>query len=136
MFVLSGTSSILLTGATGLIGGEVLRALLDHGVRAIWTLVRPGAQKTPARRITVRMRRSGVELNGASDFVRAVFGDLRSAGLGLSGDESEHVRGAIDCVIHCGAETSFIRDSECLDTNITGMRNLIEFVGSSAEFVG
>ena len=128
MLALSRDSRVLLTGATGLIGGEVLRALLDFGVREVWTLVRPEEQSTPAGRIVVRMRRSGVELDGATDFVHAVAGDMRSVGLGLSADDAGRVRSAIDFVIHCGGETSFIREAECVDTNIAGMQNLIDFV--------
>lgn len=128
MSVLSRNSCVLLTGATGLIGGEVLRALLDFGVREIWTLVRPQEQSRPAERIVVRMRRSGTDLNGAASFVHAISGDMRRTGLSLSSDDAERVRGAIDFVIHCGGETSFIRDAECVDTNIVGMRNLIDFV--------
>jgi thioester reductase-like protein len=128
MPALSCDSRVFLTGATGLIGGEVLRALLDFGVREIWTLVRPQEQSTPAARIVVRMRRSGADLNGAADFVHAVAGDLRRTRLGLSADDAERVRSAIDFVVHCGGETSFIRDAQCRDTNIVGMRNLIDFV--------
>lgn len=128
MFALDRDSRVLLTGATGLIGGEVLRALLDFGVREIWTLVRHGQQSTPAGRIVVRMRRSGADLNGEMDFVRAVTGDIRSARLGFTAVDAERIRGSIDFVIHCGGETSFIRDAECVDTNIVGMQNLVDFV--------
>ncbi|MEE9297178.1 MAG: SDR family oxidoreductase [Phycisphaerae bacterium] len=128
MSVLSGDSCVLLTGATGLIGGEVLRALLDLGVRKVWTLVRAEEHTTPVGRLLVRMRRSGADLNGTTDFVHAVVGDTRSAELGLPRDDVERIRGAIDFVIHCAGATSFIRDAECVDTNIAGMRNLIDFV--------
>jgi len=128
MSALDRNSRVLLTGATGLIGGEVLRGLLAFGVRQIWAVVRPKEQLPPARRIVVRMRRSGAELNGAADFVHAVGGDVRSGGLGLSADDAARVRKSIDFVIHCAAETSFIRDAECVDTNIAGMRNLIDCV--------
>ena len=128
MSALGRNSRVLLTGATGLVGGEVLRALLAFGVREVWTLVRPEEQSTPARRIMVRMQRSGARLDGAAGFVHAVAGDMRSAGVGLSANDAEDIRRAIDFVIHCGAETSFIRDADCEDTNITGMRNLIDFV--------
>lgn len=128
MLALDRDSHILLTGATGLIGGEVLRALLDFGVREIWTLVRPDERTTPAGRILVRMRRSGAGLNGEMDFVHALAGDMRRTGLGFSADDSECLCSSIDLVIHCGGETSFIRDAECVDTNIVGMRNLIAFV--------
>jgi len=128
MTALDYDSRVLLTGATGLIGGEVLRALLAFGVREVWTLVRRGQRSTPARRITDRMRRSGTRLDGAASFVHAVAGDMRCAGVGLSPDDAENIRTAIDLVIHCAGETSFIRNAECVDTNIAGMRNLIDLV--------
>jgi len=128
MSTLTHDSSVLLTGATGLIGGEVLRALLNFGVREIWSLVRTGAQTTPMVRLVARMQRSGVELNGATEIIRAVKGDMRASNVGLSTEDAERIRNTIDHVIHCGAETSFIRDSECRSTNVTGMRNLIDFV--------
>lgn len=128
MRVLSRDSRVLLTGVTGLIGGEVLRALLDFGVRKVWTLVRPEKQSTPAGRLVVRMRRSGAIHNGAMSHVRSVAGDIRHIGLGLAPVDAERMRCEVDLVIHCAAETSFIRDAECRDTNIVGMRNLIGFV--------
>jgi thioester reductase-like protein len=126
MCVLTRGSGVFLTGVTGLIGGEVLRALLDFGVRKIWTLVRPSEGTDCCQKIVVRLRRSGVELDGAAKFVHAVAGDMRQGGLGLSGYDLDGIRSAIDLIIHCAGETSFIRETSCVDTNVVGMRNVVE----------
>jgi thioester reductase-like protein len=128
MSTLRRASRVLLTGATGLIGGEVLRALLDFGVSEIWTHVRLKADASPLERIAARVRRSGAELDGALRVVRGVTGDVRRADLGMPAHEADSMCDSVDFVIHCAGETSFTRGAECVESNVVGMRNLIDFV--------
>lgn len=56
-----------------------------------------------------------------------VTGDLTSQGLGLSPEDHRSVRSSVDVILHCAAETSFIRERVCQRINVDGMANLIEF---------
>lgn len=118
---------VLLTGATGLIGGELLRALLDAGLRNLTTIVRPTNEGSVASRITDRLRRTGCEWTAADTRLRVVAGDVRSPGLGLAAGEAERIRSDVEIIVHAAAETSFIRSKACRDTNVGGMRRVLDF---------
>src|SRR5437764_3009384 len=79
--VLSPASRILLTGATGLIGGEILRRLDGHCAR-VWALVRPRDGIGPADRLTARYARSG-DMAGPGTTVEAIAGDVSAPNWGL-----------------------------------------------------
>ncbi len=120
--------NVFVTGATGLIGGELLRALLTREVGKVWALVRPVLGSDPAVRLAERMARSGDgEAIAEGRPVRAVAGDLSGEQLDLSEEDAWEIRREADIIIHCAAETSFIRALACRRTNITGTRRLLEF---------
>ncbi len=126
---LQDRSNVFLTGATGLIGGEVARRLVDSGVGKLWTLVRPTRDASPAARLAERF---GMNLlrstHATSHALRPVAGDLVEPALGLSPPDADEVRNEADVIIHSAAETSFIRANSCVKTNVTGVERLLEFV--------
>jgi len=89
--------TILVTGATGLLGRSVLQHLLANDARlhAI-VLVRDTAR-------WVRI----ADMSALRDRITAVEGDLRSPGLGLTSEARTLVRRQATAVIHLGADTSF-----------------------------
>jgi thioester reductase-like protein len=126
--VLQQGSNVFVTGATGLIGGELVRSLVTRPVGKVWALVRPVLGADPVARLAERMARSARgPLDWAAAPVRAVAGDLSGEQLDLSEDDGEEIRREADILIHCAAETSFIRALACRRTNISGTRRLIEF---------
>lgn len=86
------TRTILLTGATGFLGGALLNELLAHTPSTVVCLVRDAA--------TARF--------GRSDRIRVVQGDLSHPRLGLSVERFEHLAGEIDAVVHCGAAVNWV----------------------------
>ena len=121
-------SNVFVTGATGLIGGELVRTLIKEPVGKVWALVRPMRDEAPAVRLLQRLRRSGTDLSAEGCLgVRAVAGDVSSPQLGLSDAAYDEIRREADVIIHSAAETSFIRAVACRRTNIAGAENLIDF---------
>lgn len=121
-------SNVFVTGATGLIGGELVRSLLARDVGKVWALVRPVLGSEPAARLAERMARSaGGRPMPTGGAVQAVAGDLSGEQLDLREEDREEIRREADIIIHCAAETSFIRALACRRTNISGTRRLIEF---------
>jgi nucleoside-diphosphate-sugar epimerase len=125
---LSAESCILLTGGTGLIGGELLPTLLDRPGHDIRALVRPRPNIDADSRLHDRIQRSaGANLDLPLNRLSGVSGDLTLPGLGLSADDHRAVSSSVTLIIHCAAETSFIRDECCQRINVDGMAHLIAF---------
>ncbi|HOJ73422.1 MAG TPA: SDR family oxidoreductase [Phycisphaerae bacterium] len=128
---MSSQHCILLTGATGLIGGELLPLLLSEPGNKVWALVRPDGISDADSRLAARVQRgntSGLEI--AWDRLTGVAGDLTVDHLGMAPDDRRAVASSVDTILHCAAETSFIRDEGCRRINVDGMAHLIEFARS------
>lgn len=131
--VLNERSNVFVTGVTGLIGGELVRALITQPIGKVWSLVRPTHDASPATRLSERLRRSGCDPAAtARADLRAVVGDVTTPRLGLTPSAFDEVRADVDIIIHSAAETSFIRAAACRKTNIAGAENLIDFTRGCA----
>lgn len=120
--------NVLVTGGTGLIGGELLRALIDHPIGKVWALARTRNQVGPALRIADRLQRTGAGIAPNEDHgVIPVAGDISTDRLGLSQMDYDEIRDEVDIIIHSAAETSFIRSDSCSRTNVAGSKHLIDF---------
>jgi len=126
----SANGSLFLTGATGLIGGELLRLLLQSGATHTWALVRTREGVETDDRLSERLARSGNHVHLAPARATAVAGDLTCEGLGLSQKDRAAMSESVTTILHCAAETSFIRDEDCSRINIGGMANMLEFARS------
>lgn len=120
-------TTVFITGATGLIGGELVRRLTSCGVGRIFCLIRPKPDQTPSQRLAARLARSD---GGATPTTRtvleAVAGDVTSPRFGMNRQDFARVAASTNLIIHCASELSFIRDASCRETNIAGMQNLID----------
>lgn len=123
---------VLLTGVTGMIGGELMRSLLDAGLGRVSTLVRPGADGDVRGRVRDRFKRSGCEPGELMDAIDIVSADVRQPGLAMSPEDTERLRSEVEVIVHLASETSFIRGRSCRQTNIDGMRHMLEFTRSCA----
>ena len=120
--------SILVTGATGLLGRAVLRRLLasDARLRAI-VLVRDAARWA---------RDPGV--SGTHERVTVVQGDLRSPSLGLTSEARGMMRRQVTAIVHLGADTTFSNPlARARAVNTIGTERLLELAhecGSPVRF--
>ena len=103
---------ILVTGAGGLIGGEVATRLVARGHR-VSALVHRSPQ--------VRAN------DGHAPALHAVFhGDVGQPGFGL--DAANPIAADHDLMIHCAATTRFdLKDDDYRDTNVGGVANAVAF---------
>jgi len=111
---------VLVTGATGLVGGAVLTRMLrvDAGLHAA-VLVRD------LRRWSATASRLGIR----ADRVTPVLGDLRSPGCGLDRDARLWLRHRVTAVVHAAADIMFAHPlAEARATNVAGVRHLVELV--------
>jgi thioester reductase-like protein len=120
--------AVLLTGATGFVGMEVLTRWLERGDRRVYALVRAENDEKAAERL-----RPGLESAFGGDGVdqerlSAVAGDVQKPGLGLDPKTYARLRHEVDVVVHSAASVSFTLGlDESRAINVGGTRNVIDF---------
>lgn len=120
-------TNVLITGVTGLIGGELVRRLVDCEVGKVFCLIRPNSAMDVRSRLAERMQQFSNDKQAAhwGESLESVPGNVVAPRFGLSDRDYAQVTESVDIIIHCASELSFIRDALCRETNITGMHNLI-----------
>jgi thioester reductase-like protein len=121
------SDGVLLTGATGFVGMELLARFLERTDRRVYALVR-GASEREAR---ARVKRALLCLFGADHpyarRVVAVRGDIASPGLGL-GEKGDELAERVGEVVHGAASVSFELGLEDMrEINVEGTRRVLEF---------
>ena len=107
--------AVLLTGATGFLGGEILSRLLDRDGRRVYALVRAENDASAAARLAPH------------ELLRAVAGDIEQPGLGLDPQTSERLAREVTTVLHCAASVSFDMGlPESRRVNVEGTRHVVE----------
>jgi thioester reductase-like protein len=111
--------AVLLTGATGFVGREVLARFLERGDRHVYALVRADNDDEAAERLPSHER------------LTAVPGDIERSGLGLSGEARERLRREVTHVVHCAASVSFdLPLDESRRVNVGGTRRVLDLARS------
>jgi long-chain acyl-CoA synthetase len=111
--------AVLLTGATGFVGREILSRFLARGDRHVFALVRADDDDRAAERLPLH------------DGLTAVAGDIEERELGLSEEASELLRQEVTTVLHCAASVSFdLPLAESRSVNVEGTRRVLEFARS------
>lgn len=116
---------ILLTGATGIVGCEIVRELLRlPEPPMIFALLRGDADVVEVKRRWL-LSWAGVFGEKASR-LKVLRGDMTRPGLGLSPADRERV-GDVSGILHAGAVTRFDQTAEAAHlNNVTSTRNLLE----------
>ncbi len=116
--------TIFVTGATGLIGGQIVWRLGEAGYRVV-SLVRGKDEEEARLRLVKRL---SLYEGRRGENISAVSGDLCREGLGLSESSRAVLREGCDTIIHAAGETSFTDTEGCEAVNIGGSARLIEEV--------
>ena len=121
------SETVLLTGATGFLGMEVLARLLERDDVEVLALVR-GRDHTAAqaRLDTVLATLYDVPPPAAKQRVRALPGDVTVDGLGLAERDRRDVLRCVDSVLHCAASISFTLPlEEAREVNTAGTQRVM-----------
>ncbi|KGO64902.1 Acyl transferase/acyl hydrolase/lysophospholipase [Penicillium italicum] len=110
-----GVKTVVLTGATGFLGKEILRRLIDDGkVSSIHCLA-------------VRKRPLDLPELFAHPKVHLHYGDLGAPQLGLSESEALAIFSCADIVIHNGADVSFMKTYQTLKLiNVASTKEIVK----------
>ncbi len=124
---MSGDGALLLTGATGFVGTELLVRELQHGDRHIYALVRAGSEQEATRRLHATLRDALGSAEPYAARVTAVAGDLERPRLGLRPDRARALAAAVGEIVHGAASVSFELSLErSRAINVAGTRRMLE----------
>lgn len=123
------TARTLVTGGTGLIGGELIVALTGAGHR-VDALVRAGSDDEGRQRLFDRLEKSSAWRPELAALVEPLVGDTTSE---LFGVAPSRVAGT-KTIVHCAANTRFgDREDEAVwRTNVTGAQHLVGVARAAA----
>ena len=125
---MTARGTVLMTGATGFVGVEVLARVLadtDHDVIALVRGEDDGAAQARIDELLTTIVAPGAR--PPSGRVRAVAADLESPGLGLTVAAREQIAGEITAVMHCAASISFtLPIEEARLINVEGTRQVVD----------
>ncbi|MEA2217516.1 MAG: hypothetical protein QOJ35_142 [Solirubrobacteraceae bacterium] len=114
---------ILLTGATGFVGMELLVRLLERGDRDVVAIVRAAGDREAQARIdgVLDTLFAPQDVEAMRGRVRAVAGDLERRDLGLAAEARDRLTSEISAIAHCAASVSFeLSLEDARRINVTG----------------
>ena len=118
--------TVLLTGATGFLGMEVLVRLLEQDGTEVRALVRARDDAHARERLEAVLRTLWRDPSAVRDRVRAVPGNLTAPDLGLREQDRRALLRDVDAVLHCAASISFTLPLETARAvNVEGTRGVI-----------
>jgi thioester reductase-like protein len=120
---------ILLTGATGFVGMELLARYLERSDRRIVALVRGGNDQAARARIdAVLANLFGVRGRRYARRVDAVAADLLAPRLGLGASRAAELARRVSTIVHSAASVSFTLPlPEARAVNLEGTRRMLDF---------
>lgn len=128
---LTKESNILITGSTGLIGGELLKELLlsKGRIGKTWSLVRAESDERATKRLKERLQRSGLSEDAIGSLaLNGLSGDVTSINWGLSNESINQLKDNLDMIIHCASDTSFLLSDSVFEVNVKSTKCLIDLV--------
>ncbi|MGZ4166129.1 MAG: SDR family oxidoreductase [Solirubrobacteraceae bacterium] len=134
----AATGDVLLTGATGFVGMELLARYLQRGDRDVVTLVRSDSQEGADARVDgVLENLFGADAPAYRPRVHAVAADMTAPGLGLSEAERLRLAQRVTKIVHSAASVSFTLELEAARAiNLEGTRRMLELAELAREHGG
>ncbi|MGW0413330.1 thioester reductase domain-containing protein [Streptomyces collinus] len=123
---------VLLTGATGFLGGHMLLDLLRHSDAHVYCLVRAADQEAATERLGAQLR--SYRLPWSSEVRRRITvlpGDIRRPRLGLTEEQWLTLAHELDSVVGVAAAVDFLRGYQSLrSSNVLGTLTLAELAAA------
>jgi thioester reductase-like protein len=129
---------VLLTGATGFVGMELLARRLERSDRPVVTIVRAPSDQEAQRRVeTVLANLFGARAGWYAGQVTAVAGDLTVPRFGLDRGRWERLAARVGTIVHSAASVSFTLPlNEARAVNLEGTRRVLELARRAEELGG
>ena len=127
--------TVLLTGATGFVGMELLARYLERTDRPVVAIIRATNDEAARARLdAVLANLFGSRANRYGGRVSAVAGELTAPRLGLDRGRWERLAGQVNTIVHSAASVSFTLPLErARATNVEGTRRMLELAARARE---
>ncbi len=123
-------NNILLTGATGFVGSNLLRQLLEETKADIYCLVRTKHQTEGKKRIIGSLQSRSLWNDEYDQRIIPVIGDLAKKSLGLTAEQFSEIASRVEVIYHNGALVNFIYPYSLLKkANVYGTHEVLKFAG-------
>ena len=118
-----------LTGASGFVGGYLLKELLDATDDVVYCLVRAKDEPAGMQRILTNAKKYNIKFPpGAADRIKPVIGDASKPCFGLSDNVYQQLAETLDSLYHCAAVDNFYLPYSVLkNTNVFGTTEIAAF---------
>src|SRR5436309_14861151 len=103
----AGHGAVLLTGATGFVGMEVLARYIERTDRELYVLVRAPDDAAAAGRVRSTMKTLYGSETAHRGRVTAVAADIETEGLGLEASRRASLAARVSDIVHSAASVSF-----------------------------
>jgi thioester reductase-like protein len=131
------TGALLLTGATGFLGMELLERYLERSSRRVFVLVRARSEREAAERLTQMLRESGLAPETYSERLVVLCGSVTEEGLGLEPRRIREVADEVTQIVHSAASVSFsLPLPRSRAVNVDGTLRLLELAQLCSEHGG
>ena len=119
--------AVLLTGATGFVGMELLARYLERTERPVFAIVRAQDDDAARERIdAVLVNLFGDRAERYADRVAAVAGDMTAPRLGIDSTRWEWLAGESTMIVHGAASVTFnLTLAEARAINVEGTRRVL-----------
>jgi thioester reductase-like protein len=119
-------ADVLLTGATGALGAQLLRDLLVRTEARVHCLVRASGAQEGRERIRAALRTRGLWDDSFEPRLHVIEADLRLPLLGLDEERFDALARSTDAVIHAAAAVNWVFPYSALrEQNVLGTRTLL-----------
>jgi thioester reductase-like protein len=119
--------AVLLSGATGFVGMQLLARYLERTERHVYVLVRAADDAKARARMHATLDSVGVSAVEFDSRITAVAGDIERDGLGIPAARRVDLATRVSEVIHCAASVSFTLSlAQSRLINVGGTRQMLE----------
>lgn len=126
----TSVESILLTGATGVLGGRLLQEILSATDASVYCLVRAENPEVALKRVEEMLfvYDEARTLRDQTWRILPLIGDVSQNRLGLSSETYDELIASINLVMHCAANVSLVAAySKIAPVNVGGTANVVDF---------
>src|SRR3989338_9413977 len=128
--------TILLTGATGLLGYQILKLLIYESNCKIFILIRANNQGEAEKRAEYILRKLAKNnFTQVKKRVNVICGDITKHKLNIKNSHYDYLCESMEEIFHCAALTNFQASLEkVMLVNLEGTKNLLEFAEKCKNF--